>query len=187
MLTKLLQLTLVMLIGIISAVAQEKSVPTKAELIGQFAALTKANRININVKLSLDDVKKRMSPMIEDDKDLTEPQKQELRKIATDIFKRLIQQTEKLLSESQILTKLGEQVIIDVYDKAFTEPELVDLIAFFKTPLGQKTADFLSTSNVMIERDFKTRMESKIQEISQPLINSSTEELRQRVKEEKKK
>lgn len=166
--------------------AQEKTVPTKTELIGQFASLTKSNRININVQLSLDDVKKNMSSLIEDDKDLSESQKQELKLAAKDIFAKLSRQTEDHLSNNQVLSKLGEQVIIDVYDKAFTETELKDLIDFFKTPLGQKAADFLATSSTRIQNEFKVRMESKIQEISRPLIDLSMDELRQRLTDIKK-
>lgn len=187
MLTKFFKVILVFLIGFSSVVAQEKSAPTKTELIGQFATLTKANRLDINVQLSLDDVKKSMSSMIEDDNDLNEAQKKDLRMIAQDVFSKLTQQTQTALSGSQVLGKLGEQVIIDVYDKAFSEAELVDLIAFFKTPLGQKAVDFLKSSNNRIESELRTRMQSKIQEVSQPIILSSMEELRGRLKEIKKK
>ena len=187
MLTTLLKFILVLLTCFSSVIAQEKSGSTKTELIVQFATLTKANQLDIKVQLSLDEVKKSMSSMIEDDKDLTESQKKDLRKIAQDIFSRLIQQTETTLSESQILSKLGEQVVFDVYDNVFTETELVDLIVFFKTPLGQKAVDFLKTSKARIERDFRARTESKIQEVSRPIIHSSMEEFRGRLKEIKKK
>lgn len=187
MLTQLLRVVVVLLIGLLPALSQDRSAPTKAELIGQFATLTKANRLDIKVQLSLDDVRKRMASLIDDDKDLGASQKEDLRAVAGDLLSKLRQQTENNLSESQILAKLGEQVVTEVYDKAFTEPELAELIAFFKTPLGQKAADFLATSKSRIENAFKVRVESKIQELSQPMINSSMEELQRRVKEIKNK
>ena len=184
---RILPAIVVLLTGTLAAVSQQTAPLTKAQLIGQFAELTNANHIDIKVDLSLDDVSKRMVSMIDGDKDLTDAQRDTLRASAKEIFSRLAAQTQKTLTESQVLVRLGEQVVTDVYSRSFTEAELVELIAFFKTPLGKKAVNFLETSKTSISNDFRAAMGAKIDEVSQPLINSSIAELQQRIKDVKKK
>jgi len=67
-----------------SAAGQEKPVLTKTQLIVQFATLMKANQLDVRLDFSVDDVKKRMLSLVNDDKELTEDQKKLLRKAAED-------------------------------------------------------------------------------------------------------
>ena len=179
--------TVLLVIVAPAAFPQKSPGPTKEELIGEFATLTNANQIHINVELSMDDVSETMNSLIDDDKDLNSVQKDELKKAAGQIVSQLAQDTQKRLAESKILNKLGEQVVADVYRKAFTEAELVELIAFFKTPLGQRAVNFLASSKSQIEQDFRAAMLEKIREVSQPAIDTSMAQLRQRIQNAKKK
>lgn len=151
------KIVVVLAVAFVPVFSQEDPAPTKDELSAQFATLLKANKMEIKIDLSLDDVKTNMSSIIENAKSLTDPQKQELKIFAQDAFSRLVRQTEKVLAESEVLSKLGEKVVVDVYDKAFTESELKDLIAFFKTPLGQKAVDFLAPSKNRIAVALRSR------------------------------
>ena len=182
---RMLRAMVVLLVVSFPAVSQQP--PTKAQLIGQFAGLTNANHIDIKIDLSLDDVSNRMKSMIDGDKDLTDGQRETLRASAKEIFARLATQTQKSLNESEALVRLGEQVVTDLYGRSFTEAELVELIAFFKTPLGRKAVSFLQTSKTSIANDFQAAVQAKIQEMSQPIINSAIAELQKRITDIKKK
>jgi hypothetical protein len=165
-----------------SAAGQEKPVLTKTQLILQFATLMKANQLDVRLDFSVDDVKKRMLSLVNDDKELTEDQKKLLRKAAEDATGRVAEQTKAAFEKSSELQSLGQKVVTDIYDKTFTESELKELIAFFQTPVGQKAAEFFSTSKSQIEKAFKEAFVIKMQTISQPIIDGEWEQLKQKIK-----
>jgi hypothetical protein len=74
-----------------------------------------------------------------------------------------------------------------VYDRSFTENELQELIAFYRTPTGQKAAVFLPSVSSLVQKVFGEAIGPKLQSIIQPIIQAETEQLKQKVKDAKAK
>jgi len=182
---KLLRSFLFLAFIVTPALAQDALTPEKAELIGRFAELTKGNKTTFKVDVSLDHIKANMIALVDKDPELTEPQKEVLRKTAEESFARLTDTAMRTLNGSNVLNKLGLQVVTDVYNAAFTEAELKELVTFFEGPLGQRALTFMSTSRATIERIFKEKMQAKMIEISQPIVTAELDKLQEQIKKAK--
>jgi len=88
--------------------------------------------------------------------------------------------------KSQI-NQLSEQVIFRIYDNAFSETELTEAIAFYKSPTGQKTAAFLPTLSAQAQKGFIDVVVPKLQQLIQPVSVEETTKLKQKVAEIKTK
>ncbi len=76
---------LVFLCGITS-LAQQPTLTKKQSLILDFRRLTGADRVNMNINVSTEDVRDSLAAIVEKDPELTDAQKQELRKSVTDAY-----------------------------------------------------------------------------------------------------
>jgi hypothetical protein len=83
--------------------------------------------------------------------------------------------------------ELSEKVIYQIYDKAFTESELNELVAFYRTPTGQKAASFLRSLSSQVQKEFGEVIQAKLNNVLQPAIQIEVEKLKQRIKEAKAK
>src|SRR5262249_10381127 len=63
---------------------------------------------------------------------------EEAKKRASDLTSKTMDRFHDRLMKEINVTDLIENVMISLYDKFYTESELKDLIAFYKTPTGQK-------------------------------------------------
>ncbi|QQS33750.1 MAG: DUF2059 domain-containing protein [Acidobacteriota bacterium] len=187
MLSRYIFAAFVICFGFSSFVAQDRAEPTKKGLIERFATLTKTNRLDVKIQLSLDDVNDQMKALIDDEKDLHEEQKSALQVERKAIFDKLSARTEKELNESKVLSKLGYDTVISVFDKVFSEAELIELIRFYESALGQKAVAFLARVTDEISSRFRVQLEARIGEVSKPQIDSAMDELRKRIDEVKKK
>ncbi|MBX3292418.1 MAG: hypothetical protein KF881_05920 [Acidobacteria bacterium] len=167
--------------------AQDNSEPTKNELIQRFAVLTRTNKLDVKIELSFDQVNDEMKALIDEDKELDGQKKADLQEERKKIFDRLVRTAEGELNSDQTLSKLGYETVISTFDKEFSYAELVELIRFYETALGQKAVGFLGTVTDEISKAFRRQLEEKIKAISEPLIDASMKELRERIGEVKKK
>ncbi len=75
-------------------------------------------------------------------------------KIAVSMFKRFREKVVGVINYAELL----EQISLELYDKYFTEDELKDIVAFYKTPTGKKSiqvmpklvADVMQKSNDIV-------------------------------------
>ena len=169
-----------------SACSQTAIDPEKRELIHQFAFLTKMNEPTVNAVFSADVLKKRFSDMIDNDKNLPEAQKVILRKWADDAVQRVGLKWKAQFESDPKFQELGIQSAIEVYDKAFTSAELKDLIAFYASPLGQKTVAFLGSVKSDIEKAFVDKTRTRMEGIVDPLINVEADALCKMIKDAEK-
>jgi len=117
--------------------------PQKRALINELLQVNQAeHNIQESMKLVFGLMEKNVSEMISksipdqlDDKDVSK----EVRERAAELGAKSTARIHELLMKQVSVTDLIEQVLVPVYDKYYTESELKDLIAFYKTPTGQKS------------------------------------------------
>lgn len=162
--------------------AQQPQLTEKEKLVSVFRSLTGANNVNLNINAELDDVKASLSALVAEDPELNATQKQELAKSASESFARINQDLLKFLYDKDQVARIGETAVFQVYDIAFTEAELIQLIAFYETPAGQKALRFLPTVSKQVEQSFGSMIGAKINESIGPKIRAEREALKEKIK-----
>ncbi|MGH9932160.1 MAG: DUF2059 domain-containing protein, partial [Pyrinomonadaceae bacterium] len=112
---------------------------------------------------------------------------QELRKSLAEAIARIEKTSRDFLADKSQITELSEKVIYQIYDKAFTEDELKELIAFYRTSVGQKAAVFLPSLSSQIQQEFGEIIRAKLQELIQQRIQIEAELMKQKVRDAKMK
>jgi len=74
---------------------------------------------------------------------LSDEKKKELIASAQEQSVRSSERLRQLFVQKIDLSKVMQEVALQVYDKNFTEPEMQDIITFYKTPTGKKTLQVL--------------------------------------------
>jgi len=167
----------------IPSFAQQATSTEKKDLILQFRKLTGADRVSSSINFSSEGVQDILSSVVEQDKELTHTQKMELRKSVAEAAARIAKVAQDFLNDKAQITELSEEVIYHIYDKAFTESELKELIAFYRTPTGQKAARFLPGLSSEVQKDFGQVIQLKLNDLLQPKIQMETEQLKQQIKD----
>ena len=130
----------------------------------------------VNAVFSADGLKKRFSDMIENDKDLPEARKAELRKWADDAVQRVGLEWKEQFESDLKFQELGIQSAIEVYDKAFTSAELKDLIAILRITSRTKNRGLSRIGRKSdIEKAFADRTRTRMEGILEPLINAEAD------------
>lgn len=169
--------------ALIVAQAQQPVSTEKEDLVLKFRKLTGADKVNLGINVSFEDIRDDLIEIVDSDKELTEAQKPELKKAATDAYARLDAQLKAFLSDRPKITKLSESAVLQVYDQAFTEAELRELIAFYGTPTGQKALKFLPTLSTQVQTGFQSLLLPQLQEFIAPKIRTETDQLKQKIQE----
>jgi len=171
----------------VSVRAQQPEKTEKQTLVMKFRKLTGADHVNLGINVSFEDIKNDLVGSVDGDKDLTDAQKQDLRKLAIEAYDRLDAQLKAFMNDQTEITKVSEVAVFQVYDQAFTEVELQELIAFYSTPTGQKAVQFLPTLSAQVQKSFQSMLIPKVQEFITPRIKAESEKLKQRIQEAKTK
>lgn len=179
----------IILIGsAVSAVqAQEPGTTEKKDLVMKFRKLTGADNVNLGINVSFEDIRNDLVGSVDADKELTDSQKQELRKSALEAYERLDKQLKEFLNDRPKITAISEIAVFQVYDQAFTEAELRELIVFYSTATGQKALKFLPTLSAQVQQSFQSMLIPKVQEFITPKIKAEGEQLKQKIQETKTK
>ena len=154
-------------------------------MVTKFRKLTGANNVNLEINVSFEDVKKDLIGTVDNDMELTDAQKQELKKSAIEAYDRLDKQLKEFLADRPMTTTISENAIYQVYDQTFSESELRELIAFYNTALGQKALQFLRTLSTQVQKSFQSLLFPKIQEFITPKIKTEGDQLKQKIQEAK--
>ncbi len=80
-----------------------------------------------------------IAEIVNSDPNMTDAQKKEMIENAQERSARSSERLRELFVQKIDLGKVMDEVALKVYDKNFTEFELKDIIAFYKTPTGQKS------------------------------------------------
>ena len=170
-----------------AAHAQQPVMSEKETLVMKFRKLTGADNVNLKINVSFDDTKAELVAMVDDDKELTDAQKPELRKAAVEAYDRLDNQLKAFLTDRPQISRLSEIAVFKVYDQAFSEAELRELIAFYSTASGQKALKFLPTLSTQVQDEFQSMLIPKLQEFITPKSTAESDQLKQKIQETKTK
>src|SRR5688572_6920157 len=180
--------TLIFAVATAVSVHSQQPAPTeKQSLITKFRQLTGADRVNLGINVSFEDIRNNLIGAVDGDKDLTDAQKQELRKSAIEAYDRLDKQLKTFLNDTATITLISEGAVFQVYDQAFNEAELKELITFYSSPTGQKALKFLPNLSVQVQKAFQSILLPKVQEFITPKIKAEEEQLKQNIKDAKTK
>lgn len=165
-------LTIVLLIGNFSqAFSQGTLSPTKKELIKELATI-----MNIRVTASKD-LEQRLTQLVAavqnqvlHDSKSTQKEK-EMSKEHIDELAHVMKVLPEKLNQRIDIGKFSEDLIIEVYDKYYTESEIKDFIAFYKSPTGQKSLHTMS----VIRQEMVQITSGKIMPIISEIINEEME------------
>src|SRR5688572_21953869 len=104
-------LSIIFVTAVMPSQAQQPVMGEKETLVLKFRKLTGADNVNLGINVSFEDTKGELIATVEGDKELTDAQKQELKKSATDAYDRLDSQLKSFLNEKPKITKLAEGAV----------------------------------------------------------------------------
>jgi len=174
-------------VGSVSSFAQQPISSEKKSLISEFRTLTGANNVDGSINLSPDSIRQVFTAIIEQDKEVSEEQRVELRKSADEATARVYKAGQDSVADKAEIIELSEKVIYQIYDRAFTESELKELVAFYRTATGQKASRFLRDLSSQVQKEFGEVIQVKLNNVLQPAIQIEIEKLKQKIKEAKAK
>lgn len=166
--------------------AQQTVSPEKQALVRELFEVT-GGRKNIEEMTQLifanqeKELPKIMLSLIEGDKNLTQAQKQELKKSTDEMAGRVNQRNREFLQKLN-LPQMVEDISYSLYDKYFTENELRDLIAFYKSPTGQKTISVMPSLMTDVMTDVQKAFLPKMQEFIKQTTEAELAELKKQKK-----
>lgn len=169
------------LFGCVSSFPQQPTMTKKQSLILEFRRLTGADHVNMNINLSTEDILDSLSAIVEKDSELTEAQKQELRKSVKDAYAPVDKLAKDFFADRDQLNRITEEVVFQLYDTTFNETELGEAIAYYKSSTGQKTASFLPTLSTQVQKGFIAVAVPKLQALIKPVSEAETAKLKQKV------
>ncbi|HYV05971.1 MAG TPA: DUF2059 domain-containing protein [Blastocatellia bacterium] len=126
-----------------SASAQQEIKPEKRALIKELYLATKADKMaesftNIILTQMERDLPKTLSELPEMT-DLKKKDRDQAQRVMFETSGRLLARFKELIPQRINFAEVMEQMFYPLYDKFFTEDELKDLVAFYKSPTGQKS------------------------------------------------
>lgn len=130
-----------------AAHAQDEIKPEKRALIKELYLTTKADKMaatftNLILTQMERDLPKMLAELPEMS-DLKSKQSAEAQKAILESTGRVYSRFKDLIPERINFAEVMERILYPIYDRFFTEEELKDLIAFYKSPTGQKSIDVM--------------------------------------------
>jgi uncharacterized protein len=172
----------VFLLAAAEARAQQTTPPEKAALIKELIELTGAGSNAVAVMNSViaqvqSDSRKQFEAALEKMHSLTPEEREVLAEKEAEDAKRINDRVMQLFRERIDFKKITEEVSYEIVDKYYTADELKDLIAFYKTPTGQKSIKLTP----QIFADTMQKTDEKLLPQLMPIINQVLEEEKQRI------
>jgi uncharacterized protein len=127
--------------------AQQNISPEKSDLIKELLDLTdaKAGAV-LSFNAVVDQQLKTLPDLVwstvsgsQELKSLTPQQQEKVKKVVTSNSQRILEHVRKVFLERIDFGKITDEVYYPLFDKYFTEDELKEINAFYRTPIGNKT------------------------------------------------
>ncbi len=97
---------------------------------------------------------------------LTSSQRADAKRAATEALKRRSDRFSKLVTEELHLDQAIEQAFIPMFDQHFTIQELKEMLAYYNSPIGQKSLDLLPAMSIEAAMKLNAQLVPKLKEIS---------------------
>jgi hypothetical protein len=123
--------------------------------------------------------------LIDNDKDLSEDQKKDLRVYAIECLARFEKSLSEFNEDPINSSNLFDEVSINYFDQNFTENELKELITFMQTPTGKKTGKLFLLYYNSVNKTFNTIFNKRFAEFSQIKGKEEENKLRLKIQEMK--
>lgn len=181
--TLIYSLFLIVVIASSNVSAQTQIAPEKMKALKELITLVNQdNKSETVMKSMMQEMDKlrdaTMQSLIADRSDLSETQKNELKVVLVEESNRLSKKLQENLFKKVNFNQILEEIMIGLYDKNYSTEELNDLLAFYKTPTGQKT---LKITQKLME-DSMRLSEEKLLPIIVPIIQETMDSDRQELK-----
>ncbi len=141
----LLILLAITLLGFGSGFAQATVSSDKKALIQEVMELTNTLNLGVKTEFNESDFEETLLKLISQDKELNENQRLELKQSASKSNARITKYLQDFNEDKNNSEELFKELNFQFYDKTFTETELKEMVVFYHTPTGQKSAKFMMT------------------------------------------
>ena len=130
--------------GVSLARAQDSVTPESNALIKELIEVTGGRQqfndiMSMMMKLQREQSKEMMDGLFKDETGLASADKAMLSKMVDESMERITVRSQEFFTKKFDFDKMVDNVFVPVYTKHFTNDELRDLIAFYRTPTGQKS------------------------------------------------
>jgi uncharacterized protein len=127
-----------------SSFGQQKSTPEKEALIKELLAVSGSAKgtkdmANMMASFQQSEAEKLIKELTDNDKTMSPEEKEAVRKSSVESIARLTKRIDEFFDKELDLDKEIDEVAIPIYDKHYSETEIRELIAFHRSPVGQKT------------------------------------------------
>ena len=171
--------------------AQQKPTPEKAALIKELLEVTGSTKgvqevADMMMSFQQAEAEKMISSMIDDDKTFTAEEKTQLKERTIDGLKRMTVRLNEFFVKEIDLGKAMDEIAVPLYDRNFTEAELRDLIAFYRSSTGQKTISVMPKLMMESMMGVSEKILPRLQEFLKRVTNEEFAELKQKAEQDKK-
>ena len=150
--------------------------PAKAALIKELLEVSRATR---NAQLGYDTVVQQqmrglhvaLNDRIDGDTSMNEEQKQEAKRVLLLHLNKRMAHTKELMQEKVDLSKLVADAYIKLYDKYFSTQEIKDMLAWYKSPTGQRMLDTLPNMTQEMMTLVNASLMPKLKEIDEQMMS----------------
>jgi Uncharacterized protein conserved in bacteria len=179
MFTKLLRIIFILAFmgcgfAAITAQAQEEIAPQKRELIREMLQITNAQ---INANQLLDSlllqeelaIPEHVARELDRQKSLSPEEREKLRAEITEKSLRIFTRLRELLPQRINFAQEMDKISYPIYDKYFTESDLKELVAFYKSPVGKKSLEVMPKMMLDVMK--------QAQEVFMPKVKKAVDEV----------
>ncbi len=162
------------------------SASEKRAVILEIRELTGVASFSSKQDISKSNLSEALDPIILDDKELSQAQKDALKPVLAESKRRLEKALNDFAADSTIAGPLFEEVFIGLYDEKFTDAELRELVTFYRTPTGRKSALFLYSFIGDLSKAFSKAWSEKFRDFVKSKLDEEVNVLKKKADEAKK-
>ena len=164
----------------------QKISPEKLALIREYLTVTNAVKMSEEISNSMKDLQRMQIKALTDsigaeNNELSPEDRESIKRMTSEFVDRSISRLEDFLEKEFNAAKIIEEIEIPIIDKFYTEAEIRDLIAFYKTPTGQKTISLTPKMALETMTALSEKMMPKLQEFLKKMTESDLAELKKKV------
>ncbi len=168
-----ISLSILLAVLCFQAFGQNTVSPQKRELIKELLVITDAVKTAeaamAQMNQEMPKIMKQLSLQQAESSGLSASQRKEFEESFEATVIRMVKRMQEKMATSLNLAEYMEKVSLELYDKYFSESELKDMLAFYKTPTGKKTIEvmpkLMADSMQKSTEQFMPKMMSIINEI----------------------